>query len=74
METKFDAVFSNATLHWCKREPKGVLECEEGSEEKWPFRRRNGRVHELRLFVQIVSLSDLSILLEQVSDLPFTMS
>jgi len=23
---KFDAVFSNATLHWCKRDPKGVLE------------------------------------------------
>jgi SAM-dependent methyltransferase len=24
--TKFDAVFSNATLHWCKRNPKGVLD------------------------------------------------
>ncbi|KAF7299212.1 hypothetical protein MIND_00869900 [Mycena indigotica] len=23
---KFDAVFSNATLHWCKRDPAGVLE------------------------------------------------
>jgi len=23
---KFDAVFSNAALHWCKRDPKGVLE------------------------------------------------
>ncbi|KAG6831659.1 hypothetical protein H0H87_004609 [Tephrocybe sp. NHM501043] len=23
---KFDAVFSNATLHWCKRHPAGVLE------------------------------------------------
>lgn len=22
---KFDAVFSNATLHWCKRDPLGVL-------------------------------------------------
>ena len=25
-DTKFDAVFSNASLHWCKRNPKGVLE------------------------------------------------
>jgi SAM-dependent methyltransferase len=23
---KFDAVFSNACLHWCKRDPGGVLE------------------------------------------------
>lgn len=23
---KFDAVFSNAALHWCKRDPGGVLE------------------------------------------------
>ncbi|KAG6828285.1 hypothetical protein H0H92_008495 [Tricholoma furcatifolium] len=23
---KFDAVFSNATIHWCKRDPAGVLE------------------------------------------------
>lgn len=23
---KFDAVFSNASLHWCKRDPGGVLE------------------------------------------------
>jgi SAM-dependent methyltransferase len=23
---KFDAVFSNAALHWCKRNPAGVLE------------------------------------------------
>lgn len=23
---KFDAVFSNATFHWCKRDPAGVLE------------------------------------------------
>ncbi|KAF7968298.1 hypothetical protein HWV62_31047 [Athelia sp. TMB] len=23
--TRFDAVFSNATLHWCKRDPAGVL-------------------------------------------------
>lgn len=22
---RFDAVFSNATLHWCKRDPMGVL-------------------------------------------------
>lgn len=22
----FDAVFTNAALHWCKRDPKGVLE------------------------------------------------
>ncbi|KAJ7727380.1 S-adenosyl-L-methionine-dependent methyltransferase [Mycena metata] len=25
-EFKFDAAFSNATLHWCKRDPAGVLE------------------------------------------------
>lgn len=25
-ENLFDAVFSNATLHWCKRDPSGVLE------------------------------------------------
>jgi SAM-dependent methyltransferase len=25
-DVKFDAVFSNACLHWCKRDPKGVLE------------------------------------------------
>lgn len=25
-DIKFDAVFSNATLHWCKRDPKGVLD------------------------------------------------
>jgi SAM-dependent methyltransferase len=25
-DIKFDAVFSNASLHWCKRDPKGVLE------------------------------------------------
>ncbi|TFK48624.1 S-adenosyl-L-methionine-dependent methyltransferase [Heliocybe sulcata] len=24
--TKFDAVFTNATLHWCKRSPLGVIE------------------------------------------------
>jgi len=24
--TKFDAVFTNAALHWCKRDPAGVLE------------------------------------------------
>ncbi|KDQ62244.1 hypothetical protein JAAARDRAFT_54221 [Jaapia argillacea MUCL 33604] len=24
--TQFDAVFTNAALHWCKRDPKGVLE------------------------------------------------
>ena len=24
-DVKFDAVFSNATLHWCKRDPAGVL-------------------------------------------------
>ena len=23
---KFDAVFSNAALHWCKRSPRGVVE------------------------------------------------
>lgn len=23
---KFDAVFSNAALHWCKRSPSGVIE------------------------------------------------
>jgi SAM-dependent methyltransferase len=23
---KFDAVFTNAALHWCKDNPKGVLE------------------------------------------------
>lgn len=23
---KFDAVFTNAALHWCKRSPKGVIE------------------------------------------------
>lgn len=23
----FDAVFSNAALHWCKRKPEGVLTC-----------------------------------------------
>ena len=23
----FDAVFSNATLHWCKRDPLAVLRC-----------------------------------------------
>ena len=23
---KFDAVFTNAALHWCKRDPSGVLE------------------------------------------------
>ncbi|KAH9947415.1 S-adenosyl-L-methionine-dependent methyltransferase, partial [Amylocystis lapponica] len=26
LQSGFDAVFSNATLHWCKRDPKGVLE------------------------------------------------
>ncbi|KAG6815978.1 hypothetical protein H0H87_009681 [Tephrocybe sp. NHM501043] len=26
IEQKFDAVFSNAALHWCKRNPAGVLE------------------------------------------------
>lgn len=25
MNGQFDAVFSNATLHWCKRDPLGVL-------------------------------------------------
>ncbi|KIY61868.1 S-adenosyl-L-methionine-dependent methyltransferase [Cylindrobasidium torrendii FP15055 ss-10] len=25
-ETKFDAVFTNATLHWCKHNPAGVLD------------------------------------------------
>lgn len=25
-DIKFDAVFSNAALHWCKRDPAGVLE------------------------------------------------
>ncbi|KAJ7644351.1 S-adenosyl-L-methionine-dependent methyltransferase, partial [Roridomyces roridus] len=25
-DCKFDAVFSNATLHWCKRDPMGVLD------------------------------------------------
>lgn len=24
-DVRFDAVFSNATLHWCKRDPAGVL-------------------------------------------------
>jgi ubiquinone/menaquinone biosynthesis C-methylase UbiE len=24
-DIKFDAVFSNASLHWCKKDPKGVL-------------------------------------------------
>lgn len=24
-QEKFDAIFSNATLHWCKRDPLGVL-------------------------------------------------
>lgn len=23
---KFDAVFTNAALHWCKKDPSGVLE------------------------------------------------
>lgn len=26
LKGSFDAVFSNATLHWCKQEPAGVLE------------------------------------------------
>ncbi|KAG5652729.1 hypothetical protein H0H81_003928 [Sphagnurus paluster] len=26
VDAKFDAVFSNAALHWCKRDPLGVLE------------------------------------------------
>lgn len=26
LRTGFDAVFSNAALHWCKRNPKGVIE------------------------------------------------
>jgi len=26
LHEKFDAVFSNAVLHWCKRDPGGVLE------------------------------------------------
>lgn len=26
LKTGFDAVFSNAALHWCKRNPKGVLD------------------------------------------------
>lgn len=26
LKTGFDAVFSNAALHWCKRDPSGVLE------------------------------------------------
>ena len=25
LQDKFDAVFSNAALHWCKRDPLGVL-------------------------------------------------
>jgi SAM-dependent methyltransferase len=26
LDQKFDAVFSNAALHWCKRDPRGALE------------------------------------------------
>lgn len=26
LRSGFDAVFSNAALHWCKRDPKGVIE------------------------------------------------
>jgi len=25
-ENSFDAVFSNAALHWCKQDPRGVLD------------------------------------------------
>ena len=25
-DVKYDAVFTNATLHWCKRDPRGVLQ------------------------------------------------
>lgn len=24
-QERFDAVFSNATLHWCKKDPEGVM-------------------------------------------------
>lgn len=26
LESSFDAVFSNAVLHWCKQNPRGVLD------------------------------------------------
>lgn len=26
LENSFDAVFSNAALHWCKQNPRGVLD------------------------------------------------
>lgn len=26
VDEKFDAVFSNATLHWCKRSPRGAIQ------------------------------------------------
>ncbi|THH11654.1 hypothetical protein EW145_g502 [Phellinidium pouzarii] len=51
---KFDAIFTNAALHWCKRSPGGVAEGAARALRKGgPLRRRNGRIYQLRLRMAI---------------------